>query len=714
MIRDRDGKWLCSDAFRSEALRFKRDGYYCSHPKGTLDYNDYWDEQLRRCIHGYCVEGQKVTGVHYFYLNFCNIGMIDVNEADGAGQVKGNDFPSFWDWDYEYFWWLEIARFGVLNKNSQARELLTDKERKRLESGKMTDEEKAALEADVVKNRLMLRLETKEGWLSGGHHMIVAKSRRKGFSYKNTALTANTYNTVRDSQCVIGVIDKKYAKEDMKMVGTYLDLLNDNTAWGKRREVKDQAEWKKASFMTLNEDGKPVERGYKSEIRVVSFQDNPEAANGLSPYYLLFEEVGIFNNLKSSWGASEPSLKAGKYVVGQAILYGTGGVTSDDNGEFSEMFYNPMAYNMMPFRNVWDDGHSEDYCGFFFSAAYNLEGFYDRNGNSDEAAALEYLAGERKRLLDTSNTVDAYNEYVVQFPICPKEAFKSMKKSVFNTALLEKQLGCVRAGNLQFKMGTCVKLVYSGDRVEAKPILDGSADPIVEYRYKNRDLTGCPIIYEYPVEDAPRGLYKIGYDPYAHDKSTGDSLGAIYVYKGILRGDFSRNIIVAEYVGRPETADDMDEIALKFAILYNTEVMFEANVEHTRKYFQRRHRLDRLCLQPAKVVSHNIKKSQSSYKFGCHIDSNMKAAGEEYVKEYLKTVLDYDENGDPVTPVNYIYSIGLLEELIKYNRDGNFDRVCALFQIMFQLQDEEIEQEYGVEEARSRIDELLELSLFKR
>ena len=58
------------------------------------------------------------------------------------------------------------------------------------------------------------------------------------------------------------------------------------------------------------------------EIRTVSFQDNPEAANGKSPYYMLFEEAGIFNNLKKSWDATVPALKAGKYVVGEAIIFG--------------------------------------------------------------------------------------------------------------------------------------------------------------------------------------------------------------------------------------------------------------------------------------------------------------------------------------------------------------------------------------------------------
>lgn len=711
-----DGVWKGTSAFREEALRFIADGCYCKSVKGSLDYRRYWDVQLERCRNGYKVGNCKITGHHYAYLNFCRIDLIDVLDADGSGLKKEVGFPDFWDWDYEYFWWLEIARFGVLGKWSQAREMLDSKEVAKLEEGGYTADELRELKEDVIYRRLGLRLRTHPDWLDGGHHFMVAKSRRKGFTFKNTAVMCNTYNTERNSQCVFGVCDSKYADQGMKFVGNYLDFFNSDTAWGKRREVHDTSYWKKASFKTQTEDGKVVERGYKSEIICVSFKDNPEAANGKNPYYMFFEEAGVFNNLKASWGATKPSLQAGRFTSGQAVFFGTGGEISDNNGEFSDMFYEPMPYNIMPFKNVWDDGCSGDWCAFFFSAAYNLEGFYDREGNSDVDGALEYLNTERKKILDTSTNIDTYNKYVIQFPLCPKESFKTQGRNVFNVVALESQLSKVRAEKLMFKMGTCVRLSYADDgkKVVAKPVLDGKADPIVEYRHKNRNLTGCPIIYEYPIDDPPFGLYKIGYDPYAQEKADTESLSAILVYKGVMRGDPLHDVIVAEYVGRPDTADMSDEIALKLSILYNTEVMYENNVPHTKSYFERKHRLDRLALQPNRVISKNVKKSRVARVFGCHLDGKMKTAGEEYVKEWLNTVLDYDENGDEITVVDRIYSIGLLEELIKYFRDGNFDRVCALFQIMFQIQDEEIGMEYAPKRANKRVEELMKLKMFSR
>ena len=75
----------------------------------------------------------------------------------------------------------------------------------------------------------------------------------------------------------------------------------------------------------------------------------------------------------------------------------------------------------------------------------------------------------------------------------------------------------------------------------------------------------------------------------------------------------------------------------------------------------------------------------------------LKDAGEKYIKDWLLEIRDYDENGNPILNLETIYSIGLLEELIQYNRKGNFDRVMSFMMCMFQLQEDELGKEYGNE-----------------
>lgn len=729
-IRDDNGKWLDTDVFRKSVIRFLADGKYCEYVKGTGEYKSFWDEELRRCKEGYKVGDCKITGNHYFYLNYCRIlrvvgGSNDFLEYDedydDVSADKEMMFPDFWDMDYEYFWWVNIARYGVLGKNSQCREMMTKKEIADFEARRLNKEQLRDLKEDILYNRLKLKLRAHPDWLNGGHYMIVAKARRKGFSYKNSSMMINTYNTVKNSFCLYGAAQDKYTDEGKRFANEYLGFLNEHTAWGKRREFQNTKDYKRASFKKI-EDGKETEAGYMSEIKFLTYGSDTEGTRGKSAHLILFEEAGTFPALLEVWGAARPSLEAGRRVVGLGVMFGTGGKMSSKKGEFAKVFYNPMFYNMMPFENIWDDGMRGQYCGFYFPAHWNLEGNIDSQGNSDFDGAMKWIIDTRKKLINTAVNADEYQKYIIEYPICPQESFLTEESKVFNIPKLHEQLKRVVTEGLQQKKGICVSLRYAneGRSVKAMPILNGEANPITEYDISNRsDLTGCPIIYEYPIEDPPKGLYRIGYDPYRQDDSTArdKSLAAIIVYKGSMAEDRTRNIVVAEYVGRPETCDDCDEMALKLAILYNAEVMYENDVRHTETYFTRRHKLQYLALQPINTVSSVVKNPNRSRKYGCSLGSKqMKDAGEKYLKKWLTDVIGYDDDGNDVTTVDRIYSVGLLQELIRYYRDGNFDRVCAMFQIMFQLQDEELGKEYSRKEVTKKTMsmELANLSLFRR
>ena len=94
----------------------------------------------------------------------------------------------------------------------------------------------------------------------------------------------------------------------------------------------------------------------------------------------------------------------------------------------------------------------------------------------------------------------------------------------------------------------------------------------------------------------------------------------------------------------------------------------------------------------------------------------LKDAGERYTKQWLLKVLDYDEDGNAIRTIDRIYSRRLLEELISYNRKGNFDLVSALFMCMFQVEEEVLGKEYGENQGNTHAKDLLEMqtNLFKK
>ena len=77
------------------------------------------------------------------------------------------------------------------------------------------------------------------------------------------------------------------------------------------------------------------------------------------------------------------------------------------------------------------------------------------------------------------------------------------------------------------------------------------------------------------------------------------------------------------------------------------------------------------------------------------MNEKLKDAGEKYISAWLTGVRGFDEDGNPVLNLETIYSEGLLEELIRYNRKGNFDRVMAFMQCMFQEEQDGLEKEFA-------------------
>nr|DAX26152.1 MAG TPA: Terminase large subunit [Caudoviricetes sp.] len=719
-IRNNNGKWKDTSVFRQEAIRFLEKGYYTEAPYGTPEWLEYWKEQLRRCIEGYEVHGNKITGHHYCYLNFAQILKMKFDDEDEEETLatKEVSFPDFWDGDYNFFWSLEIARNGICSSMTQVSSKPAEKKEwnelnKRLKKLEPDNEEYAKIKkkrdeiSQKILDRLGLFVKPHLDYLNGGYHFIVGKARRRGYSYKTSLIIANIYNTIRNKLSLIGAYEKKFIDQTMDKTLEYLNFFNEYTGFSKNRLV-DKKNFIKAGYIE-EVNGVNVEKGYKSVIDATrTFKDNPDAMRGVDAFFILLEEVGAFDNLKDSFNAIAPSLTAGSKITGQICLIGTSGDLLGGTKDYADMFFNPIPYGFMPFVNIWDKDAEDTTCGFFHPISWNLEGFYDEQGNSDVEAATAWENQRRKKLLDNSTNSLILQKHIQEFPLCPADAFSVANINVFPTIELRNRLNKVMSGNLHLKMGTPVELFFEDGKVVAKPDLKNKLQPIWNYRPKDNNLEGCPIIYEYPIKSAPKGLYKIGFDPYRQDMSNGVSLGAIYVFKGVHKGSLTKNCIVAQYVGRPQESDDVSRIAMMFAILYNTEVMFENEVTHVKNYFRRMNRLDLLALQPDRVISNNIKNSKVARVYGCHMNEKMKDAGEKYIKDWLLEVQEYDENGSPITTIDSIYDIGLLEELIAYNRKVNTDRVMAIMQVMFQRQEEQLDKVYD-EDRKDRIAEVFEV-----
>lgn len=536
-------------------------------------------------------------------------------------------------------------------------------------------------------------------------------------SFKNASIGANNFFHRPGAYTMLMAYDKKYLypKGIFSMSMSYINFINENTAWKAPSDYVRKQDHIRNSYKTYKE-GVEIETGFMSEIQAITFKDNPQAGVGKDCYDIVGEEVGAWGvpgGLKETVASMMPSVTDGDLRTGMMTLFGTANDIDKGTVDFASMFENPESNTFLPFYDIWGDNKDKKE-GFFFPVQLNLIGHYDEQGNSNLESAAQAEILERKKREIGGATSTQMLQRMREFPLNSGEALTSVSFNSFPVAELKAQLEKVKANDWQRTKGTPVKMLYEDGVVKATPILNTSVEPITSYKDLPLDLRGCPMIYEYPVESAPKGLYKIGYDPIRQE--TGTSLAGIIVYKGVHLGTTTYNIPVAEYIGRLEDPDDIDRMAEIFADFYNTTIMHENEVTGVKNYFRRIKRLNLLATQPDAVISKNVKASKVARVYGCHMTEQLKDAGERYVKTWLLQKLDYDENGNPVRVIDKIYSIRLLEELIGYYRKGNFDLVSALFMCMFQVQEEELGKEYNEKDANEKYKQLLELSnkMFKK
>lgn len=722
-IRNPDGIWINSQVFREEALNFLKKGYYIPDPWGSPAWYDYWEEQRRRCMYGYKVGGVKITGEHYFYLNFLQIKKTE--NPDNPKSRKVIAFPDFWDGDFNYFWTRQIAKEGIV-------ESLLDTEEEKNKILSLDDIEQIphlvnlfnSLKLEVkIPSHIMVKDEKGEQsvkhYLKGGFNIIVGKSRRKGYSYKSAAIATNNYFTKPDSYTIFAAYEKKYLypKGIFTMAKNNIDFINSNTAWAMPAEFIDRQGHIRASYEEVK-NGVRIEKGFKSEIEGLTFKDNSDAARGRDAEDIFFEESGAFGTpglLKKSYKATEDCVMDGVIKTGMITIFGTSGDMEGGTADYADMFNRPEAFGLLPVYNIWDKDMQETTCGIFHPINWNLPGFYDEQGNSNFELAKKIELNERKVLIDNGATSTEIAQRLQEKPLGPKEAFSTVSMNTFPVAELNNRLHEVKSKGLDLIMGTPVELIRKNGKIVAEPILDGKKEPIRSVHNLPADKRGCVVIYERPVADAPKGLYKIGYDPIRQESGT--SLAGMIVQKGLHKETKDYNNIVAEYIGRRESPDEIDKISSYLAEYYSTKTMHENEVTGVKNYYRRNKILHLLASQPDKVISKNVQNSKVARVYGCHMNVQLKEAGERYTNEWLNTVLYYDENGNPVRVLDKIYSRRLLEELIGYHRKGNFDLVSALFMCLIQAQEEALDKEYtSKEEKENKIaEELLDMinSMYK-
>ena len=653
--------------FSPAAEFFKKHKCYTLAPRGTTDYNNYWDQETERCLNGYTApDGDYITGYHYFYLNYSPIMKLEeVKYTDRNGNVRTRrerilDFPRFWDYDYYYYNAIEEAE-------------------------------------------------------DQGKHMSVLKSRQRGYSFKGASMLVRNYELIAGSKNFAVASEQKFLIGDGLLTKAWqiMDFIDKYTDWAKQRLVSTRME-RVAGYKVTDEFGKQTEQGYMSSITGITLKNDPERIRGTRGKLVLWEEGGKFPGLSDAWRIEQPSVETDDGVAfGLMIAFGTGGTEGASFTGLKELFYKPEAYNVLAFPNIWDDNAEQTKCGFFVPSWSNLESFdkdgnyvyMDKDGNSLREKAIENLIEQRNKIKDGGASQQSIDRFISERPIKPQEAILELGKNIFPRKLLMDQLTRIRTNTKLRNMKHVVDLNWDGNgQIIATEKKSGD---ITEYPLKNGDKpTGSIVIWEYPVKNPPFGLYIGGCDPYDHDDSFTNSLGSVFIFKRVKAGEAWNDVIVAEYSGRPDTAEEYYENVRKLLVFYNARLLFENERKGIYPYFTNKHCDYLLADQPDKIISEIFKDSKVQRRKGCHMTKQIRAYGEGLILEWL---LEEYEPGHP--NVERVYSEPLIQELIENDGVKNVDRVIALCMVMI-YREELYQVKVSQSQEQNKQVELFEMPLF--
>lgn len=482
-----------------------------------------------------------------------------------------------------------------------------------------------------------------------------------------------------------------------------LSLLKDKVDFGMKRLWKGIAIPRLDKTWRLNQ----IRLGYKDSsgedqiwsyiiIRNARDGHNTEAGAGTTAKTVIFDEVGKYL-FASSFKAVEPAIKSKFGWRTVPILVGTGG--SFQNGRDAEnFFYNPDANN---FLSV-EDQEKYTKSAIFLSGLYRLDCKEEMKLGDwllSRGMVIDDVSELNKIIIAVSNKEKAnkliedelekakhnpdrtlYLKQKMYYPRSVDECFLRDNQNIFDIDAAKRQKFRLTE---QGRTGTPVILFHDGEKINHE-FTDKEA--ITNFPLRPNDSKDAPvIIYEFPIENPPYGLYVAGVDPYRQGQAAySSSLGSVYIYKRMhsITGEKFQDMFVASYCARPDKKETWEEQARLLIKYYNARTLCENDDISFIEYMKAKgdgHYLEKQPEWLMEIVPNStVKREYGIHRSAQKIIDFLHNGFKKYMEEVI--YIEKDESGKitrEVLGISKIFDPVLLEEVIQYNDDGNFDRIVA-------------------------------------
>lgn len=668
LLNIRPGKFVNTELFNEAARTYQATGKYTQFKVDSIPHRQFRRRECDRRRNGFSapcwqnpdgsIEDVWITGGHYNFLNYTRMERTDESSVivteHGATAKKIYSFPSFID---AQFWTWQIIEFCRRN----------------------------------------------------GLHLIIDKTRRGGFSYIMAADSSNEVNLSKHKVVIHVAADNKYLIKQgglSDFAVNNLKFFEEKTPF-KRGIYSPTTDSFKLGYRMKN--GVEADDSWSSSLLSVSANNNPDCAIGKDAVTIKVEELSTMQNFDEFMNVTEPTMTVGTRTTGTLMAWGT--ATAANMQIFEQNFYNPRAFNFMPFENVWDNDARNEVCGFFKSYAWGLEGEidgvkgFDEDGNSNLRIGLQLAARERVEKKKTAKTFAEYLNYLGQRALFPGESFSSASENIFSSEALNKFEDKLRVDN-SYKFYTDGELFEDGTKKiyfksNARIRIENPDMKTYDYiqgvpRRGNEDPHGCIRVWFAPeyeetyindrlVRSILPGTYVAVYDPVGIDKDKKEitdrhSHNSMFVVEMPRERNGFKPKLCAAYYGRTERLEEADEKFYRLCKWYNCigTGLVEINRGETVSNFRKWKATKYLGYEPLYVWDSAVKEKVST-SYGYNIGSGPKKLdGLRLLKEFLYEVIGKNEFGEDIYVFERFLDYQTILELKKFNAEGNFDRISSL------------------------------------
>ena len=517
---------------------FLRTGRYCSYLPRSKRWDAFWKEQYTRCKYGMTSHGYTITGDNYFFLNFYQLPVVDMDKASGEG--TNESFPVFFASQYMFFHYLQMCR--VLHKNA-----------------------------------------------------ALMKARSIGFSEINASLAARLYTTIKRSRTMITCFKDTYLNGTFSKLDHALTFINTNADGFFKPRLTDKALEKKSGYQ-VKIDGQFTDFGWRSVVIGIN-GSKPSNIRGDRVDLLIYDEAGSWPDLTTAVVQGQELCEVQGVPRGIMLFGGTGGDFGPPLEGLKKIYYNPKAFKILPFRHKWTQDGITIESGFFlpyFLQSLNPE-YMDSRGVCNQTEYKKVLQEERNNLLAVP---EDYLKKCAERCWNAEEAFTLEGQNKFNKMKIADQLAKIRLHKIgpRPQVGT-IDYTYKSNKHSLENIngfrwlLNSGKVQILEHPvwsdlYKEqiekqkKEAEEQGIDFEAPVYTEMNDLYVAGIDGIdigaaQTSKETRDPSDFCIVIK---RRAFGLNEpqYVAMYKDRPQNIREAYKIAMCMCRYYNCRINIEA------------------------------------------------------------------------------------------------------------------------------------------